>query len=129
MQSELENPAPDTMWELVSPYLDDALMQLGEQDRQAVLLHFFERKTFNEVGRALGSTEDTARKRTSRALEKLRAYLSKRGVVSSTLRSSRGFAIRKFSSGRARWFAINGICRPQSPMAAAAGGSNLTIVS
>jgi len=44
MQSTTEQFAPDPTWELVSPLLDEALMRLGEKDRQAVLLHYFEKK-------------------------------------------------------------------------------------
>jgi RNA polymerase sigma factor (sigma-70 family) len=84
MQSQIEPSAPDLLWEKMSPLLDEALAQLGEKDRQAVLLRFFENKNFAEVGNRLGTGEDTARKRVSRALEKLRKYFSKRGVVSTT---------------------------------------------
>jgi RNA polymerase sigma factor (sigma-70 family) len=84
MQTEIQQTASDPVWELVSPFLDEALMRLSEKDRQAVVLHFFEKKSFAEVGSRLGTSQDTARKRTNRALEKLRHYLSKRGVVSTT---------------------------------------------
>jgi RNA polymerase sigma factor (sigma-70 family) len=83
MQSKLPSAAPDPFWELVSPHLDEALMRLGEKDRQAVVLHFFERKTFVEVGGFLETTEEGARKRVHRALEKLRHYLSLRGTAST----------------------------------------------
>ncbi|MDB6067883.1 MAG: polymerase, sigma-24 subunit, subfamily [Pedosphaera sp.] len=83
MQSELHETDPDPLWELMSPFLDKALMRLGEKDRQAVLMHFFEKKSFAEVGHFLGMSEDTARKRTRRALDKLRHYLSKQGIVST----------------------------------------------
>ena len=46
-------------------------------------MHFFEKRSFADVGHFLGTNEDTARKRTSRALDKLRHYLSKRGIVST----------------------------------------------
>lgn len=84
MQSENETAAPDPAWELISPLLDAALVQLGEKDRRAVLLHFFQKKTFAEVGGSLGMSEGTARKRTQRALDKLRKILSKHGVHSTT---------------------------------------------
>src|SRR5262249_29179961 len=70
MQSKLPSVAPDPFWELVSLHLDEALMRLGEKDRQAVVLHFFERKTFVEVGNLLETSEEGARKRVHRALEK-----------------------------------------------------------
>jgi len=84
MQSELQPSAPDLFWEQMSPLLDEALATLGETDRRAVLLRFFENQSFAEVGNKLGAGEDTARKRVSRALEKLHRYFSKRGVNSTT---------------------------------------------
>jgi uncharacterized protein (TIGR03435 family) len=84
MQSELQPTAPDALWEQMSPLLDEALAKLGDKDRQAVLLRFCENKSLAEVGDSLGAGEDTARKRVSRALEKLRKFFSKRGVVSTT---------------------------------------------
>jgi RNA polymerase sigma factor (sigma-70 family) len=84
MQSEIQSSTPDPLWEQISPLLDEALTSLGEKDRQAVLLRFFENKSLAEVGHFLGTGEDTARKRVSRALEKLHRYFSKRGVSSTT---------------------------------------------
>jgi uncharacterized protein (TIGR03435 family) len=84
MQSEFQSPAADEIWNQMSPLLDEALATLGEKDRQAVLLRFFDNKSLAEVGSQLGTGEDTARKRVSRALEKLHRYFSKRGVTSTT---------------------------------------------
>jgi RNA polymerase sigma factor (sigma-70 family) len=84
MQSEIQATAPDALWEQMSPLLDEALATLGETDRQAVLLRFFENKSLAEVGSHLGTGEDTARKRVARALEKLHRYFNKRGVSSTT---------------------------------------------
>ena len=50
MQSEIQPTAPDLFWEQMSPLLDEALATLGETDRQAVLLRFFENKSLAEVG-------------------------------------------------------------------------------
>jgi RNA polymerase sigma factor (sigma-70 family) len=82
-QMGVPSPADET-WNQMSPLLDEALAALGEKDRQAVLLRFFENKSFLEVGTALRTGEDTARKRMSRALEKLRKFFAKRGVVLTT---------------------------------------------
>ena len=84
MQSEIQSATPDPLWEQMSPLLDEALATLGETDRQAVLLRFFENKSLAEVGSHLGTGEDTARKRVSRALEKLHRYFNQRGVSSTT---------------------------------------------
>ncbi len=84
MQTEIQSAATDETWNQMSPLLDEALASLGETDRQAVLLRFFENKSFAEVGNKLGTGEDTARKRIARALEKLHRFFSKRGVSSTT---------------------------------------------
>lgn len=68
----------------VQPLLHEALDSLPEADRTAVLLRFFERRAFSDIGRALQVTEDAARKRVERALEMLRKVLAARGVTSTT---------------------------------------------
>jgi RNA polymerase sigma factor (sigma-70 family) len=68
-------------WELVAPHLDEGLNQLSASDRDAIVLRFFKRQDFRVIGAALGVSEDTAQKRVSRALEKLRGVLSKRGAT------------------------------------------------
>src|SRR5271157_3871229 len=67
----------------VAPILDDAIRQLPEEDRAAVLLRFFEKRDFRSVGEALGSSEDAARMRVNRALQKLELILKQRGVAAS----------------------------------------------
>ena len=84
MQSEDQFDAPNLIWDQISPLLDEALAQLGEKDRQAVLLRFFEDKGLAEVGSYLGSGEDAARMRINRALEKLQRYFNRRGISSTT---------------------------------------------
>lgn len=68
----------------VAPLLNEALEQLPELDRAAILLRFFETKSMEEVGRTLGTTESAAKMRLSRAVEKLRAIFRRRGVVVPT---------------------------------------------
>jgi RNA polymerase sigma factor (sigma-70 family) len=67
----------------VTPILDDAINQLGSEDRTAILLRYFEQKEFVAVGEALGSNEEAARKRVNRALDKLELLLKRRGVALS----------------------------------------------
>ncbi len=67
-------------WSRVEPLLDEAMETLNETDRGAILLRFFEDKSLREIGATLGTSEDAAQKRVSRALEQLRAFFSKRGV-------------------------------------------------
>ncbi len=69
----------------VAPILDEAIDQLGSEDRTAILLRFFEQRDFRSVGEALGSNEDAARMRVNRALEKLHSLLTHRGVALSAV--------------------------------------------
>jgi RNA polymerase sigma factor (sigma-70 family) len=75
--------ADEHQWEEIAPLLDEAMAGLGEQDRNALALRFFEQKPLAEVGTALGIDADAARKRVMRAVEKLRVFFTKRGVVLS----------------------------------------------
>ncbi len=83
MQSTLNEPdAP--AWQDIAPLLDEAMGGLGETDRNAVVLRFFENKTSREVAAALKMSEAAAHMRVHRALEKLRGFFAKRGVISTT---------------------------------------------
>lgn len=75
----------DAEWERLRPAIDDALHTLGETDREAVLLRFFEGRAFAEIGAALRLTEEAARKRVDRALDKLQRALTQRGIVSTSV--------------------------------------------
>jgi RNA polymerase sigma factor (sigma-70 family) len=126
MQTELQPTAPDLFWEQMSPLLDEALATLGETDRQAVLLRFFENKSLAEVGSHLGTGEDTARKRVSRALEKLHRYFSKRGVSSTT--AIIAGTISAHSVQAAPVALAKSVTAVAVAKGAAAGGSTLTLI-
>lgn len=79
----LEQFPNDTLARL-APVLDEVVNELGSEDRIAILLRFYEQQNFRSVGEILGSTEDAARMRVSRALEKLHSMLKHRGVALST---------------------------------------------
>lgn len=84
ISAELHPPGPpESEWNAIEPLLDEALETLGEGDRCAILLRFFENKSLREVGRTLGTSEDAAQKRISRAIDKLRQFLLKRGAATS----------------------------------------------
>jgi RNA polymerase sigma factor (sigma-70 family) len=67
----------------IAPILDEGIGRLGTSDRTAIILHYFEQYDLRSVGEALGTTEDAAQKRLSRALEKLHALLKHRGATLS----------------------------------------------
>jgi RNA polymerase sigma factor (sigma-70 family) len=83
MQSVL-NEGDTELWPKIAPLLDTAVAGLGEKDRQAIVLRFYEGRNLREVGLVLGASEDAAEKRVNRALEKLRKFFTKRGVSSTT---------------------------------------------
>ena len=86
MQLEAANDvsATDSTWAELSPVLDEAMAQLRDKDRDAIVLRFFENKNLKEVGVALGVEERAAQKRVARGLEKLHAFFRKRGVSITT---------------------------------------------
>ena len=84
MQSTLNETSP-AAWEQLAPLLDEAMASLGDTDRNVMALRFFEKKTAQEIGRALKLNEEAVHKRATRAIEKLRKFFVQRGVtISST---------------------------------------------
>jgi RNA polymerase sigma factor (sigma-70 family) len=78
----------DSVWSPLVPLLDEALLQLRDADRQAVILHFLEGRNFQEVGSALGVGEDAARKRVNRCLEQLTNFFRRHGLATPALTAS-----------------------------------------
>lgn len=78
-----EPSTADETWAAMAPHVDAAMGSLSNADRTALVLRFLENQPLSEVGRALGTNDDAAQKRVSRALTKLRSILQKRGVVLS----------------------------------------------
>lgn len=83
MQETLSSDAP-VDWDRVRPVLDAAMRELNARDREAVLLRFFAHRAFAEIGTSLNLSEDAARMRVERALDKLHALLARRGLTSTT---------------------------------------------
>lgn len=116
----------DANLRLLAPVLDDAINELGNEDRKAVLLRYFEQRDFRSVGEALGSNEDAARKRVSRALEKLHVLLSRRGVALSA--AALGTALGAGVVSAAPLGMAAGIAATAVASAATAGTTGLTIL-
>jgi RNA polymerase sigma factor (sigma-70 family) len=72
---------PSHTWAQVKDLVDEAIESLNDSERSAILLRFFENRSLREVGDSLGISEDTAQKRVSRALERLRTFFLRRGVI------------------------------------------------
>jgi RNA polymerase sigma factor (sigma-70 family) len=80
---EIFASAPADEWKTIAPMLDEVVNELAPADRDAVILRFFEGLDFRTIGARIGSNEDAAQKRVSRALEKLRNLLEQRGATLS----------------------------------------------
>jgi RNA polymerase sigma factor (sigma-70 family) len=118
-----DEPVPD--WDKVRPLLDDALNEMDERDRDAILLRFMDGRPFAEVGARLALSENAARMRVERALEKLRLRLGRRGVTSTTAALAAALAQPAMASAPAGLAgAIAG-----AALSGAAAGAGATIVT
>jgi RNA polymerase sigma factor (sigma-70 family) len=93
MNELLSEDAPNEAWQQIRPVLDDALHDLNEADREAVVLRFLEDRSLREVGARLGLNENAARMRVDRALDKLRGQLARRGITSTASSLAAALAI------------------------------------
>jgi RNA polymerase sigma factor (sigma-70 family) len=113
-------------WPQIAPLLDTAMAGLNETDRHAVVLRFFDGKSMKEVGATLGANEDAAKKRVNRAVEKLRRFFMKRGVVLSA--SALTSAISAHSVHAAPVALAKSVTAVAVAKGAAASGSTLTLI-
>ena len=79
------DPHENTGWNELAPVVDEALNELNEADRQTLLLRFFEGKTMRDLGVVFGVSEDAAKMRVSRAINRLRGQLGVRGMTCSAM--------------------------------------------
>jgi len=82
MRAQLNETEADA-WMEIEPLLETAMGQLGEKEQSALVLRFFEDRSFRDISSALGTTEAAAKMRVNRALEKLRTFFTKRGLTFS----------------------------------------------
>jgi len=124
MQSTLNESSAET-WEQLAPLLDEAMASLGDIDRNALALRFFENKTASEIAHALKMNEEAAKKRVARGLEKLQRFFSRRGVHSTT--AVIGGAISTYSVQTVPMALAKSIAAAAVANGAAASASILTI--
>jgi len=80
MRMHMEDTGKETP-ETVKRLLNGALMRLRRGHREAVILRYLEGKSYAELSRELGCSEDAARHRVSYGLKKLRRLLAAEGVT------------------------------------------------
>ncbi|MGD0812406.1 MAG: DUF6263 family protein [Verrucomicrobiota bacterium] len=113
-------------WRAIAPLLDTAMTELNETDRHAVVLRYFDGKSMREVGGALGTSEDAAKKRVNRAVEKLQKFFLKRGIDSTAEAISGAIstnAVQAAPVALAKSVAIAALAK-----GTAASGSTLTLI-
>ncbi len=110
-------------WERMQPLLDAAIDELQEPDRVAVILRFLERRSFAQIGAVLRVTEDAARMRTDRALDKLRLVLARRGITSTAAALAAIVASQPLTSAPA------GLAATLAPLALSAASAGAGLVA
>ena len=81
METILRPDDTASVWEQIVPHLNDALDRLPRKDREAILVRYFQDRSHRELARTLGVSEDAAKVRVSRALEKLRLIFARQGYA------------------------------------------------
>jgi RNA polymerase sigma factor (sigma-70 family) len=79
----LMNAPDEPQWAQMAPLIDGLIDQLRSEDREIVLLRYYQNQTHAAAGRLLGISEQAARKRAERALARLRSLLGGRGIATS----------------------------------------------
>ena len=113
-------------WPHIAPLLDDAMAGLSETDRHAVVLRYFDGKSMKEVGAALGGSEDAAKMRVNRAVEKLRMFFAKRGVTTTTAFLTGTISANSLQAAPA--VLAKSVIAAAITKGAAASGSTLTLI-
>jgi hypothetical protein len=112
MQNENRGNEPDD-WRQLRQVLDESMHELSEADRLALLVRFFEGRELRRVGEVLGMSENAARMRVQRALEKLRGIRNRKGVATT-------------AAGLAALLAANTVTAAPAALLASAAASALT---
>ena len=115
---------PDMVLAEIAPVLDEAINELGADDRDAILLRFFERRNLRAVGDALGTSENVAQKRVARAVQELAALLRQRGIAMSAALLATGLAAKAVTASPAGL--ASSIAGTVLAGGGAAGGAGLT---
>ena len=116
----------EARFEQFAPMLDEAINHLNRRDRAAIVLRFFEGRDLRSVGQALATSDDAAQKRVSRAVEKLRGLLARRGVALSAAGLAAALGAQAVTAAPAGLAAA--VSASALGAAAAAGGLTLALL-
>lgn len=109
---------PENAW---SGRLDEAMDKLGDKEREVVVMHFLEGRSFVEIARELKLSADAVRKRSERALARLAQLLGPReaaagGAALATLLSAQ--KAQAVSPALAKAWAAESLAAHAAPAAA-----------
>ncbi len=79
----MNNDSTSPLWSQIEPVLDDVLVLLSEKDRTLILARYYRGQSHAATATQLGISEDAARVRTARALDRLRKRFAKKGIQTS----------------------------------------------
>lgn len=93
IEMEQATPPEPNRWEEAEPLLNDALSTLSAAQRSLIILRFWEDRPLADIGHSLGISEDAARMRLNRALDRLRRWLAARNVALSAAALAAGLPL------------------------------------
>lgn len=76
-----ESSPPQMLQTDIRHVLDESLLRLGKIDREVLVRRYLQGQSVNDISQALGMEANTASKRISRAMGKLRTILARRGIT------------------------------------------------
>jgi RNA polymerase sigma factor (sigma-70 family) len=132
MQPMTESNDADSLWERITPHLNDALDKLSAADRELVMVRYFGNQSYKDLAEMLGVSEETARKRLSRAIERLRVIFARRGVAVSSVALAAAFAAcgaQAAPGGLAASWAKMALAQAGAGTAATSGGGVLALLA
>lgn len=80
----MDDPALTHSWDALAPVVDELVNRLPAADRNVLLRRYYGNESHAEIGSHLGLSEDAVRKRSARALDKLRALLARQGIATTS---------------------------------------------
>ncbi len=111
-------------WDQALPFLDDAIDSLPAKDRKIVQLRFFQNASFNAISQETGLQPGACQMRATRALDKLRQLLARRGASLSIAAIASGLASQSHQAAAA----VNSQQLCQSVLSSAAQFSQTNLV-
>lgn len=108
---------------------DEVLETLDESEREAILLRFLEGNSFSEIALAFEVTEDAARMRVTRALDKARILFAKKGINSSAAAIGAAFANQMTAAPANLASSVSSVALSMNPALAASVSGKVGVTS